>query len=291
MYAQLLAVLALTRFFTDTPILQYALELELLETNFYSGGLQKFDQKAFSDAGFPSWVRGRYEQIREHEQTHVEFLQEVLGPAAPQPCEYDFPYTDVKSWVKLSMNIEGVGGAAYLGAISLLQDNTTTAVAASILSVEQRQEGWISSAVLKHEPWDGAFETPLTMPEVWSIASQFMKSCPSSNPPPPIGPLPVLTMDEWVKPGSKIQLKFDNPNPGTQLYVGWYNGLKSIFTTVDDSLYTVVPHGLHGTAYAGVVSNDATPRFDNPMVTTVAIVKFPFNSMATEKGKDWKANA
>ncbi|CCM04505.1 uncharacterized protein FIBRA_06685 [Fibroporia radiculosa] len=288
MYAQLLAVLAAGACAIlaapvpnpDTSILQFALVLELLESSFYHGGLQKFDVAAFTDAGFPSWVRGRYEQIMQHEDTHVSFLQDALGSQAPQSCVYDFPYTDVTSWIKLSMALEGVGGSAYLGALSLLQDNTTITAAASILSIEQRHNGWISSAVLKEQPWDGAFETPLSVPEVFSIASQFIKSCPSSNPPAPIGPLPILTLPASVEPGSKIQLNFTNPSPGTQLFVGWYNGLQSFFSTIDSDLSTVVPNGLNGTAYAGVVANDTLPRSNNPMVTALAVAQFPFNSMA-----------
>lgn len=72
----------------DTNILQYALTLELLENAFYTGALGTYDAQAFADAGFPPWVRGRFEQISEHEQTHVAFLTSALGNAAPQPCTY-----------------------------------------------------------------------------------------------------------------------------------------------------------------------------------------------------------
>lgn len=76
-------------FYKDTSILNFALTLEHLENTFYSGALAKFDEKAFEDAGFPSWVRGRFEQIASHEAIHVETLTKALGNQATQACQYN----------------------------------------------------------------------------------------------------------------------------------------------------------------------------------------------------------
>ena len=73
----------------DTEVLQYALTLEHLENTFYSEGLDKLDEQAFADAGYPPWVRARFEQIKGHEATHVQVLSAALGDAAPQPCTYN----------------------------------------------------------------------------------------------------------------------------------------------------------------------------------------------------------
>ena len=83
--------------------------LEHLENAFYKEALDKFDAAAFESAGFPSWVRGRFSQIAEHEASHVEVLSGALGQAAVQPCAYTFPYTDPKSFAALASVIENVG--------------------------------------------------------------------------------------------------------------------------------------------------------------------------------------
>ncbi|KAI0922731.1 hypothetical protein AcV5_009628 [Taiwanofungus camphoratus] len=273
---------------SDTNILQYALTLELLENAFYTGALGTYDAQAFADAGFPPWVRGRFEQISEHEQTHVAFLTSALGNAAPQPCTYSFPYSDPQGFVALAMAIEGVGASAYLGASKFLSDKDTLAAAASILAVEQRQESWISSSVLKLQPWDGPFETPLSPSGVYSLAAQFITSCPSSNPPLPVTPLPALTLSpSSPAPNSSVTLTFANPTNASPLYAAWLDGLQVVFTSVDmngdgKSGATAVPDGLHGSAYVGVVSSDQAPLGDGQMVSGLAIVQFPFDSMASE---------
>jgi rubrerythrin len=73
----------------ETEILNFALTLEHLENAFYTQGLQKYTQEDFVDAGLPTWARGRWNQIAQHETTHVSFLESVLGDEAVQPCTYE----------------------------------------------------------------------------------------------------------------------------------------------------------------------------------------------------------
>ena len=73
----------------DTDVLQYALTLEHLENAFYTEGLDKLDEQAFADAGYPPWVRARFEQIKGHEATHVQVLSAALGDVATKPCTYN----------------------------------------------------------------------------------------------------------------------------------------------------------------------------------------------------------
>lgn len=73
---------------TETQILQFALTLEHIENTFYTQALQRFDDSAFQQAGFPSFVRGRFQQISDHEQSHVQLLTGILGSDAPAACNY-----------------------------------------------------------------------------------------------------------------------------------------------------------------------------------------------------------
>lgn len=135
--------------FDDNAVLNFALTLEHLENAFYIEGLAKYDEKAFSDAGFSPFVRGRFTQIAQHEKTHVEFLSKALGDKATKPCQYSFPHTDVKSFVALSQALEGVGVTAYSGAARFITNKDYLTAAASVLATEARHASWIASAVSK----------------------------------------------------------------------------------------------------------------------------------------------
>ncbi|WWC86143.1 uncharacterized protein L201_001015 [Kwoniella dendrophila CBS 6074] len=180
---------------TDTDILQYALTLEHLENAFYHQYLGQFDQAAFQKAGYPDWVRNRIENIAEHEAQHVALLSGALGSAATQPCTYQFPgITDPSSFLATATLIENVGVSAYLGAASSIVEKAYVTVAGSILTTEARHQAWLYSSVEKGPAWSGPEDTPLDFDEVYSIASAFIKSCPTSNPTLPVKAFPALAI-------------------------------------------------------------------------------------------------
>lgn len=266
---------------TDTEVLQFALTLEQIENAFYHEGLDKLDEKAFEAAGYPPWVRARFEQIKEHEATHVAFLSEALGPAAPQPCTYNFPYNDPKSFAALSMALETVGASAYIGAAQFLENKDVLTEAASILGVESRQAGWVSSAVLKGSAWDGPFETPLSMDGVYSIASQFIVSCPASNPQLMVNILPKLA----IEPGSPhngeaVKFKFDHNEVkhDGQLYVAWFDGIYVQYSDLSKDDMASVPEGIQGTVYAGIVNEKAGTPTAQKLLTGLAMFEINFPS-------------
>ncbi|ORY28651.1 ferritin-like domain-domain-containing protein [Naematelia encephala] len=183
------------RAISDTDILQYALTLEHLEDYFYHNFLDQFDQAAFMAAGYPDWVRNRVENIAQHEAQHVALLSGALGSAATQPCTYAFPgVTDPVSFMATATLIENVGVSAYLGAASSITEAAYVTVAGSILTTEARHQGWFSSSVDMGPGWSGPEDTPLDFSEVYSIASAFITSCPSSNPTLPVQAFPALSI-------------------------------------------------------------------------------------------------
>ena len=138
---------------TDVQVLQYALTLEHLEATFYAQALEKFSAQDFTDAGFPSWVRGRTSQIAQHEASHVKLLSAALGNMTTPACEYAFPYTDVKSFLGLASGLENIGVSAYTGANQYITDPLYSTVAASILGTESRHQGLFNGAVLQGADW------------------------------------------------------------------------------------------------------------------------------------------
>lgn len=77
-----------------------------------------FSEDAFLAAGFSEDFYKNLVIISNDEATHVDFLQKGLtaaGAVPVKPCTYNFPITDVHSFVLLSGVLEGVGVSAYLG--------------------------------------------------------------------------------------------------------------------------------------------------------------------------------
>jgi hypothetical protein len=108
-----------------------------------------------------------------------------------------------------------VGVGAYLGAASLISNKDYLTAAGSILTVEARHNTYILGAN-KGNPIPGAFDTPLGINEVWTIASQFIKSCPASNPALPVKAFPTLAVagSAAVTAGETIHVS-GNWNDGT----------------------------------------------------------------------------
>ncbi|TBU48019.1 ferritin-like domain-containing protein [Dichomitus squalens] len=270
---------------SDVDVLQLALTLEHLESTFYNTALDKFTAQDFENAGYPAWVRGRFAQIAGHEATHVQFLTQAIGANAAPACEYDFGTSmdDPTSFAKMSRIFENVGSSAYLGAASLIQNKDYLTAAASILGAEISHTGWVSSSVLKVQPWSGSFSVPLAPSAAFSLAREqpFIKSCPQGSPQLPVKQLPQLTLSN-AQPqlGSTVSLSFPTANfsNGT-LYAAWVDGLTVEYTAINAKGSTQVPNGLQGVVYVVVVSSKETPSDDN-LVSGAALIAYDFGSSA-----------
>lgn len=100
---------------SDGTILNFALTLEFLQRAFYGGALTQFTQADFIAAGFLDPFYANLQAIYRDEQSHVAFLTSALLAAGVEPTselEYEFPYTDVASFVGLASVIEGVSVSA-----------------------------------------------------------------------------------------------------------------------------------------------------------------------------------
>jgi len=270
---------------SDAQVLNFALTLEHLEAAFYEQGLAKHSQKAFSEAKYPAFSRGRYGEIAGHEATHVKFLTSALkaaGVGAVGPCEYNFNDNGPRSFVDTSVALENVGVSAYTGAAAFLSNKDYLTAAASILTVEARQSAWINSAVRKYNPWGTAFDIPLTIDQVYTLAAAFIKpgSCPAGNAAllPPLKAFPALSVPSSARPGKETQLSFEEPDgPKMQFYAAFLSGSGSISVPIGDDKKVTVPEGLMGTSYV-IITDDPSKVDGSVTVAGPAIVMFAFNS-------------
>jgi hypothetical protein len=72
--------------------------------------LSQFTESDFNAAGFSSQYFNNLKFIVHDEEAHVLFLEKAISGAGGTPvnaCEYNFPFTDIKSFVSLGSVLEG----------------------------------------------------------------------------------------------------------------------------------------------------------------------------------------
>ena len=190
------------------------------------------------------------------------------------------PYDDPESFVTLSYMLESVGTSAYLGGAKYLENNTQALDAAgTILTTEARHSTWVESSVNNSYPWSGSFDTPLTPTAVYSLASQFITDCPSTNPALPLSTFPGLNITSSngsaIAPGSNVTLAYNSTSNGTD-YLAFFSGMNTTFAEISGN-QTTIPDTLQGLVYA-VVSNSNSSASDSNVVAGPVILSFTFGA-------------
>jgi hypothetical protein len=151
--------------YTDADILNFALNLEYLEAEFYAkatygatllelGVLTESEQSGptVGGAAVPDFSASPAAYIatalRENEIDHVLYLRSALGSAAvPKPAinldALGYGFSSVNSFLELARQFEDVGISAYLGAAPLISSKTYLAAAGAILATEAQHSGSI----------------------------------------------------------------------------------------------------------------------------------------------------
>lgn len=124
----------------DVEILNFALLLEYLESEFYVEAVQK--------GALSGPTLAFATTVRDHELAHVDFLEQALGSQARPKPEFDFKGTtaDAAKFRATAVVLEDTGVAAYDGQGPRLRKQTLAA-AAQIVSVEARHAAWIRHLV------------------------------------------------------------------------------------------------------------------------------------------------
>ncbi len=152
----------------DLAIVNYALTLEYIETDFYNAVLETDFFKGSTLATLKSFG--------EQEQTHVDALLKVaksLGTPAEKP-KTTFPLEDAKQVAELAATVENLGASAYLGAAGSIKSMEILAAALAIHSIEARHAAVLNTLTNQSVTPDGAFAKPTAMADVLAAVQPFL---------------------------------------------------------------------------------------------------------------------
>ena len=153
----------------DVGIVNFALTLEFLETDFYRQA-ERLD--------LSGEVKALVSAFGAHEAEHVEALTATVkklgGTPAKEP-KFTFPMNDEKSFLELAVTLEDTGVSAYNGAAPQIRSTEVLAAAGSIAQIEARHASAIRLAA-QEDPAPTGFDKTLEEDAVLEAVKPFIKS-------------------------------------------------------------------------------------------------------------------
>ena len=156
----------------DLEIVQYALTLEHLETDFYNAVI---DSGVIKDRALGEIAK----MIRDNEQEHVDALTGTVKQLGGKPKRPKTNFDAVleggpEMVLDTAATVENLGAAAYLGQAGRIKSKEILAAALAIHSIEARHAAALNSVVGKTIVPDGAFAKPASMEEVLPKVKPFL---------------------------------------------------------------------------------------------------------------------
>lgn len=158
----------------DLEIVQYALTLEHLETDFYDAVIKSgvIKDKALAEVATA---------IRDNEQEHVDALTKTVEQLGGKPMKPKTTFDAVikggaQKVLETAATVENLGAAAYLGQAGRIKSKEVLAAALSIHTIEARHAAALNKVVGKTIVPDGAFAKPASMEEVLPLVKPFLKA-------------------------------------------------------------------------------------------------------------------
>src|ERR1700677_2420888 len=183
----------------DADILNFALNLEYLEAEFYAmatygttlvklGVINSSEETGPTTGGnkVPNFAASPMATaataLRENEIDHVVYLRAALGSnAVKKPAinlnALGYGFSSVDSWLKLARQFEDVGVSAYLGAAPLIESKEYLATAGAILATEAQHSGSLRFACIMNgvsSPAVDKLDIPPTPSHFYDVNSEAL---------------------------------------------------------------------------------------------------------------------
>lgn len=155
----------------DVEILNFALTLEYLESDFYN---VKGKQVGLKGAA-RSYAAMFGEQEAEHVRAIVKTIQALGGKPVTKPT-FTIPASSQGSFLALASVLENTGVSAYNGAAPSIRSKQVLAAAGSIVQIEARHAAAIDLLIEQSPTPSGGFDVPLTKAQVLAKVKPLIKA-------------------------------------------------------------------------------------------------------------------
>lgn len=153
---------------SDLTIVNYALTLEYLESQFYA--------EVARSGLFHGKTLAVLKSFGAEEQQHVTALHKVasgLGTPAATPMG-KFPLHNAGQVASLAGTVENLGAAAYLGQAGNIHSKEILAAALAIHTIEARHAATLNTLLKLSPTPQGAFAKPMSMAQVLAAVKPFI---------------------------------------------------------------------------------------------------------------------
>lgn len=157
----------------DVDILNYALTLEFLETEFYT-------QAAKRVKGLSKYESDLTKELRDNEAEHVDALTATIKdlggePVAKPTFAFGGAFASRAAYLKTANVLEDTGVSAYNGAAPMIQSVDVLAAAGGIVQIEARHAAMIR-LVRNKPPAPLAFDKASNMDDILKAVKPFIKA-------------------------------------------------------------------------------------------------------------------
>jgi Ferritin-like domain len=157
----------------DVDILNFALTLEFLETEFYKLAADQVNGLSDDESKLT-------EELRDNEQEHVDALTATIKQLGGKPVakpEFDFggAFGSRATYLKTANTLEDTGVSAYNGAAPMIKSGEVLGAAGGIVQVEARHAALIR-LIRNKPPAPSAFDKASDMDAVLAAVKPFIKA-------------------------------------------------------------------------------------------------------------------
>ena len=195
----------------------------------------------------------------------------AAGAKPVESCQYNFgkALDDVKAFVSLGSVLEGVGCSAYLGGAGVIKSKDILTAAAAILVSEGLHQG-IQRQSLRQVASANIVGTPASPTAIFTLASAFIGSCPSTNMALPFTAFPTLTAMRADAIASNATAFFSVggavAEPFFMTFVSGIDTTSMPGTNVNGMLTAQIPAKAQGQTYAFVTKEAAKGAIQDSQV-------------------------